>query len=178
MVLLLFASGGSNYELWAALVIIPATIGAVVQYIVFRYNLGEDELVIRDGVFTRTERHIAYARIQNIDIVQNPLHRMLAVALVRIETASGDRPEAVIRVLSLDKIDEMRTHVFADRRGTARTAHELSDPPAAKVLLQLSGRELGKLGRSSAIRVSWSSPPSWACCGENGGATLDHSAAG
>ena len=145
LVLLLFASGGSNYELWAALVIIPATAGAVVQYIVFRYDLGEDELVIRDGVFTRTERHIPYARIQNIDLVQNPLHRMLDVALVRIETASGDRPEAVIRVLSLDSIDEMRAHVFAGRRGTAETAHGPSDPPA-KVLLQLSGRELGKLG--------------------------------
>ena len=146
LVLLLFASGGSNYELWAALVIIPATAGAVVQYIVFRYDLGEDELVILDGVFTRTERHIPYARIQNIDIVQNPLHRMLDVALVRIETASGDRPEAVIRVLSLDKIDEMRARVFADRRGVAEATPGPADLPAAKVLLRLSGRELGKLG--------------------------------
>ena len=146
LVLLLFASGGSNYELWAALVIITATAGAVIQYIVFRYDLGEDELVIRDGVFTRTERHIPYARIQNIDLVQNPLHRMLDVALVRIETASGDRPEAVIRVLSLDKIDEMRARVFADRRDAAETTRDPSDRPAAKMLLQLSGRELGKLG--------------------------------
>ena len=146
LVVLLFASGGSNYELWAALVIIPATAGAVIQYIVFRYDLGEDELVIRDGVFTRTERHIPYARIQNIDLVRNPLHRMLNVALVRIETASGDRPEAVIRVLSLDKVDEMRTRVFADRRGLAEPAHGPSVAPAATVLLQLSGRELGKLG--------------------------------
>ena len=146
LVVLLFASRGSNYELWAALVIIPATAGAVIQYIVFRYDLGEDELVIRDGIFTRTERHIPYARIQNIDLVQNPLHRMLNVALVRIETASGDRPEAVIRVLSLDKIDEMRSRVFADRRGLAERAHGPSVAPAATVLLQLSGRELGKLG--------------------------------
>ena len=146
LVLLLFASGGSNYELWAALVIIPATAGAVIQYIVFRYDLGEDELVIRDGVFTRTERHIPYARIQNIDLVQNPLHRMLDVALVRIETASGDRPEAVIRVLSLDAVDEMRACVFADRRGTGEAAYGASNPPAAKLLLQLSDRELGKLG--------------------------------
>ena len=146
LVVLLFASRGSNYELWAALVIIPATAGAVIQYIVFRYDLGEDELVIRDGIFTRTERHIPYARIQNIDLVQNPLHRMLNVALVRIETASGDRPEAVIRVLPLDKIDEMRSRVFADRRGLAERAHGPSVAPVATVLLQLSGRELGKLG--------------------------------
>ena len=102
--------------------------------------------MIRDGVFTRTERHIPYARIQNIDLVQNPLHRMLDVALVRIETASGDRPEAMIRVLSLDAVNEMRAHVFAGRPGTAHPAQGFSDTPAANVLLQLSARELGKLG--------------------------------
>ena len=71
LILLLFASGGSNYEIVAALVIIPATAGAIIQYRVFRYQLGEDELVIRDGILTRTERHIPYTRIQNIDLVQN-----------------------------------------------------------------------------------------------------------
>ena len=145
LVLLLFASGGSNYELWTALVIIPAAAGAVIQYVVFRYDLGQDELVIRDGIFTRTERHIPYARVQNIDLVQNPLHRILKVALVRIETASGDRPEAVIRVLSLDAVDEMRRYVFTDRPGTAEIVGR-SPEAAAKVLLQLSGPELGKLG--------------------------------
>ena len=145
-IVLLFASGGSNYELWAALVIIPATAGAVIRYIVFRYHLTADELVVQDGIFTRTERHIPYSRIQNIDLVQNPLHRMLNVALVRIETASGDRPEAILRVLSVDAVDEMRAQVFAGRRGASETAHGLSDAPGVKVILRLSGRELGKLG--------------------------------
>ena len=146
LILLLFASGGSNYEIVAALVIIPATAGAIIQYRVFRYQLGEDELVIRDGILTRTERHIPYTRIQNIDLVQNLLHRMLDVALVRIETASGDRPEAVIRVLSLDAVDEMRSRVFANRNGTTQNLHTQPDPMKAKVILELSGRELGKLG--------------------------------
>ena len=105
IVLLLFASGGGAYELWAAVFIIPVTLSAVLQYVVFRYRLEEDEIVVRDGILTRTERHIPYARIQNIDLVQNPLHRLLKVALVRVETASGQKPEAVIRVLSLDAVE-------------------------------------------------------------------------
>ena len=145
LIVLLFASGGSNYELVAALVIIPATAGAIIQYRVFRYQLGEEELVIRDGILTRTERHIPYTRIQNIDLVQNLLHRMLDVALVRIETASGDRPEAVIRVLSLDAVNEMRSRVFADRNGTTQNALA-QDPVTTRVILELPGRELGKLG--------------------------------
>jgi putative membrane protein len=138
----LFASGGQAYELWAAVFIIPVTLSAVVRYVVFRYRFEKDELVVRDGILTRTERHIPYARIQNIDLVQNPLHRLLNVALVRVETASGQKPEAVIRVLSLDAVAEMRAHVFEGREDVAPS--EASLP--SDVVLRLPARELAKLG--------------------------------
>ena len=112
---LLVASGGGSYELWGALFIGPVIAAALVQYRVYRYRLAADEMVVRDGILTRTERHIPYERIQNIDLVQNPLHRLCRVALVRVETASGTRPEAVMRVLSLDAVTEMHARVFAGR---------------------------------------------------------------
>ena len=111
--LFLLASGGAGYELWGALFVGPVIAAAVVQYRVYRYRLAADEMIVRDGVLTRTERRIPYRRIQNIDLVQNPLHRLFGVALVRVETASGARPEAVMRVLSLDAAAEMRARVFA-----------------------------------------------------------------
>ena len=144
LLVVLFASGGSSYELWAALFILPVTVGAVVQYVVFRYRLGPDELVVRDGVLTRTERHIPYDRIQNIDLVQNPFHRLMKVALVRVETASGTKPEAVIRVLSLDAINEMRAHVFAGRPGADAEHDTTARRPDA--LLTLSTGEIVRLG--------------------------------
>ena len=112
---LLVASGGGSYELWGGLFIGPVIVAAVVHYRVYRYRLAADEMVVRDGILTRTERHIPYERIQNIDLVQNPLHRLCRVALVRVETASGTRPEAVMRVLSLDAVAEMHARVFAGR---------------------------------------------------------------
>ena len=113
--LLLLASGGGGYELWGALFIGPVVAAAVLQHRVYRYRLAADEIVVRDGLLTRTERRIPYGRIQNIDLVQNPLHRLCGVSLVRIETASGARPEAVMRVLSLDAVAEMHARVFAGR---------------------------------------------------------------
>ena len=146
----LFASGDS-YELWALAFVLPVTVGAVLQYAVFRYRLAADEMVVRDGLLTRTERHIPYARIQNVDLVQNPLHRFLRVALVRVETAGGSRPEAVMRVLSLDAVDEMRAAVFAARREPV-AARPRGDAPAdagAGPLLRLGVGELVKLGTIS-----------------------------
>lgn len=123
-VVLLVASGGGSgsYELWGTLFIGPVIAAALVQYRVYRYRLAADEMVVRDGILTRTERHIPYQRIQNIDLVQNPLHRLCRVALVRVETASGTRPEAVMRVLSLDAVAEMHARVFAGRPAAADAA--------------------------------------------------------
>jgi putative membrane protein len=110
--LLLFASQGFGFELWALLFLIPATAVALVQIVIFRYWLAPGELVIRDGLLTRKERHIPYGRIQNVDLVQNPFHRALGVAEVRLETGSGGKAEAVIRVLSLEAVEELRRRVM------------------------------------------------------------------
>ncbi len=115
LLLLVASGGGAGYELWGALFVGPVVAAAVLQHRVYRYRLAADEIVVRDGLLTRTERRIPYGRIQNVDLVQNPLHRLCGVALVRIETASGARPEAVMRVLSLDAVAEMHARVFAGR---------------------------------------------------------------
>ncbi len=124
---------------------LPSIASSVAKYLSFRYWLGPDEMVIREGILRRNERHIPYARIQNIDLIQNPLHRRFKVAVVRIETASGGRPEAVISVLTLPVIEDMRARVFRDRSATAGADTAGGDRP----LLQLPTRELAIFGAIS-----------------------------
>lgn len=149
-------SGGSTgwgWEIWAMLLIVPYAIVALGQCLAFRYRFDERELVIRSGLFFRNERHIPYARIQNIDAVQNILHRLLHVAEVRVETGGGSEIEASIQVLPLAGFEEMRAHVFAQTRtppsgraengeGPADGSTDVPGLPAAQVLLQLPVREL------------------------------------
>ena len=161
-VFVLFASGGETYELWAAVFIVPIAAQALLHYAVFRYRLTGEDLIVRDGLLTRSERHIPYARIQNIDIVQNPLHRLMRVALVRVETASGTRPEAVIRVLSLEAVDAMRAEIFAGRAADA--TDDAGHRPVDDELVSLPSSELARLGVvsnkglvvvSAALGVLW-----------------------
>jgi len=116
---LLFVSRGQGYELWLAVMFVPAGIASIVSYLSYRYRLGEDELVIRQGIVTRNERHVPYGRIQNIDLVQNLLQRWLGVAEARFETAGGEEPEAVMRVLSLAELASVRECVFREARPIA-----------------------------------------------------------
>lgn len=144
IVVLYWGLRGERGELWIMLLFIPAVAVALFRYWSYRYRFDRDELVVRQGIVFRSERHIPYARIQNIDLVQNPLHRLFRVAEVRLETAGGQKPEAVMRVLSLDAVQRVRAHVFADVPGRDPTAEAAPESAASegKLLHTMGGREV------------------------------------
>jgi putative membrane protein len=128
---------GPNVDGWMMLFLIPAAVAAVVQYLSFRLRYEGDELVIRSGIVFRNERHIPYARIQNLDAVQNVFHRLLRVIEVRVQTGAGAEPEATISVLPASALDEMRRRVFA-RDAAPQAAPRVEE----RVLLQMPLGEL------------------------------------
>lgn len=136
--------GNDWWEPWMMLFILPSAAFAVVRYLTYRYRYEASELVLRTGLLFRKERHIPYARIQNIDATQNVLHRVLRVVEIRIETGSGQSAEATMSVLPLAALAEMRQRVFAERSVTTEDA-AVEQPAAAepvRPLLSLNLREL------------------------------------
>ncbi len=91
---------------------------SISKFLTLRFRLAGGELQVLDGIFFRSNRTVPVNRIQNIDLVQNVLHRILGVAEVRIETASGKEPEAVLQVLSLADVERLRASVFEQARGS------------------------------------------------------------
>lgn len=144
----LFAARGSSVQGWIMLFFLPAVVAALVRFWTYRYRFEVEELIIREGIVTRNERHVPYARIQNIDLVQNVLHRLLGVAEVRVQTAGGEKPEATMRVLSLEAVEHMRSRVFAVRgEGTAAREISSAEPaepaePAARRLHTMGWRDV------------------------------------
>ena len=105
----------ANWQFWILLFMIPATMAALARYFTFRLRYEGNELVISSGILFRNERHVPYARIQNLDAVRNIVHRLFGVAEVRVETGGGKTPEATISVLHETVFEEMRRRVFAGR---------------------------------------------------------------
>jgi putative membrane protein len=132
-----------NWEFWLMLLMIPSGVAAIVRYLSYRIRYEGTELVIRSGIIFRNERHVPYARIQNLDAVQNLFHRALGVVEVRVETGGGREPEARISVLPAAAFEEMRRRVF-EGRGQApvvpdaiESAATSAPPAAARSLLHL-----------------------------------------
>lgn len=142
-------SKGWGWEIWMLPLLIPSVAAAVLRYVSFHYRYEPGEMVIRSGILFRNERHVPYARIQNLDAVQNVVHRLFGVVEVRVETGSGTEPEARMRVLPLSALEEMRAHVFGARERSdagAPGAAEASPAPAVRTLLHLAPRELAICG--------------------------------
>lgn len=145
----------------ATLFLVPAILGAVVRFFTFSYRLDDEDMVIREGLLTKQVRSVPYSRIQNVDLVQSLIHRWMGVAVVRLETASGGKPEAVIHVLTLQAIRDMRQAIASGKGkkapapespGATEPASAVTDDPsepAGRLLLRLKLRRLALLGLMS-----------------------------
>ncbi len=134
-----------HLELVLLVFIVPVLVFAFVRQKVYNYRFTEGELVVRDGLLTRNVRHIPFERIHNVALVRNPFHRLLGVTTARIETAAGGKPEALLRVLSLEAAEELRFHTLGEGRKPIATDAP-TEAPADTLLLKVPDQELVRLG--------------------------------
>lgn len=109
-----------------------ALIGAVVLLVIlvvslflywrrFSFRVGSDEIRIDSGILNRTHRSIPFDRVQDVDITQGPVSRLLGIAKVKFETggsAAAKGEDGVLPAISLARAEELRDQV-RQRRGTA-----------------------------------------------------------
>lgn len=113
---LLGAARGDSFWIYISLIFLgPALLYSVFRYATLSFRISHGQLVIKQGLIFRNVRSVPVERIQNIDFVQNLLHRAFGVAEVRVETAAGSEPEATLRVLSLEQVERLRSEVFESR---------------------------------------------------------------
>lgn len=136
-----------------------AILFAVIRYFTFRYQVIGNELHVEQGLVFRQQKAIPLDRIQNVDSVQNIFHRMFKVAEVRIETASGSEPEATMRVLGLQQLQQLRSslhHAIADvavgnldKDSAVIAKSPMQELKAGELVLAISSKQLLQLGLMS-----------------------------
>ena len=156
-IVVLFTAGvsGGDWQVWTMAGIIPLAGFALIRSLSYRYRLDEAELVVRTGFIFRNERHIPYARIQNVEVIQNVFHRLLGVAEVKIETGATNEDEARLQVVTVGAHQEIRDRVFAHR--TAEVEVEAPAAAASATILALPARELllsGLIANRSAVVIA------------------------
>jgi len=78
------------------------------RYRFWSWRLGEDDLAIRQGVIYRSERFIARARIQHVDVASGVISRMLNIVSVSVFVGGKLAAAAVIPGVRPGEAEELR----------------------------------------------------------------------
>mgnify|MGYP000288951349 CR=1 FL=1 len=168
--LVVFGSGGigalfqSGRTLLAIGVVLAIVLGAlallgyfVAAYRRFEYELTPDTFDIRSGVFSRRKREIPLRRIQNVDISQNVVQRILGIAEVGLETAGGGQTEAQLRYVGVDHAEALQSEISRLSRAADAAAGEstATDEERFETIFSMTERELGILALISVdLRIA------------------------
>lgn len=151
-------------EVGIALVPLGAVAGAVygvARYLAFAYEVDATTLTIRSGVFRRRAREIPLERVQNVDVEESFLQRLLGLAVVRFETAGGGSTEGTLSLVSVDEAEVLQGELRRRKREAHGTAGGGADGLAAAeaeptLLYELSPRGLALL---AAVSFRWGTIP-------------------
>lgn len=89
-------------------------IGIFLSWLRFSYTIGDGEIRIDSGVFSRKHRVIPFDRVQDVNIEQGLIARALGLAKVRLETggsASAGAEEGELNAISLAEADSLRDEI-------------------------------------------------------------------
>src|SRR6266545_2660244 len=136
-------------ELWLLLLAASVMVAVVVAELLRRtYALDSSAMRIEEGVLARRRRLLPFDRIQQVDLVRKPLHRLLGVATLRVETAGGSGgSEADLEVIALAAAVQAPA-------GTAAGMEPTPARPAERVLVRLSPGQVALAGLTSMRGVA------------------------
>lgn len=111
-------SAAGRIGLLAALIVGPLAILAFIlgkinaQWRNWRYEVREYDIMLRWGVFWRTERNIPRDRVQHVDINSGPLDRRFGLVQVSLHTAGSPAAVGVIPGLTEQQADDLKEMIL------------------------------------------------------------------
>ncbi|MEC8380672.1 MAG: PH domain-containing protein [Myxococcota bacterium] len=166
LLLALFFSTGNSVEASINFVIILAFFGmtllrTLTHFLTLRYRIHESQLEVKEGLVFQKFRSLSPNRIQNTEVVQNPLHKLMGLVELRIETA-GSSSDGLISAITRDTADALISELqVLSKADTTETDEPTKDAPVTKpdfesglleaVLFGLSKRTAGTIAVLSIV---------------------------
>ena len=141
----LIVSGKWGTALFAMLALLLfMAIGVFLYWRRFEFRVGANEIRVDSGIISRTHRSIPFDRIQDVDITQGPIARLLGLARVKFETgASGGEEEGALQAIRLERAEQLRDLVRARRaKPVAVDAEPVMHEAEAEPIYRMSLRRL------------------------------------
>jgi putative membrane protein len=114
----------------------------------FRYRLGDGDIRVERGLFSKTARSVPYERIQDVSLEQTLVPRLFGMVDVKFETGAGGKDEVRIRYVTAAEAEALRETVRARKAGdaVAPDAPALPAEEAGHTLFAMDAKRLTTFG--------------------------------
>lgn len=136
----------SRYEYMAIGFLVITIVTALLRFLYFRFYLEENKLIIRKGWIHKETQVIPLEKIQTVNIEQGPLHQLLRIVKLSIDTAGTQNAEATIDSLHQSMAIALRERLLSESQKVEATE---SKAGSGEVILKLNGADLGRLSISA-----------------------------
>ncbi|MEV0620696.1 PH domain-containing protein [Nonomuraea sp. NPDC050404] len=95
---------------YAAVGVFAAVVFAIIRWATFTYVIVGDSLETRRSLISRSVRTIPLERIRGVDLSTPPMHRLLGLTVLKIDTgAGGGEEEAKLAGISLEEAERLKS---------------------------------------------------------------------
>jgi putative membrane protein len=115
----------------------------------FRYRVGDDDIRVERGLFSRTARSVPYERIQDVSLEQKLVPRLFGMVDVKFETGAGGKDEVRIRYVAAAEAEALRETVRAQQSGEAAAPAQPAALPVeepSRTLFEMDLKRLATFG--------------------------------
>jgi len=148
---LIFATEGSllsrvGFAVALALAILTAV--SVLSYWFFRYRITDDSILIREGIFRKTQLDIKFDRIQAINTRQNVIYRQFGLVTMVFDTAGSARQEGNLPAVPTALAETLRERIRHRGISDELSAADTVEPAVSRPLLSLNNADMVRIGLS------------------------------
>lgn len=100
-------------------------------------ELTSKKLIVRKGIFTRTENTVPLDKITDMALIQGPLMRFFNIHKLTIETAGQSGAGALINLQGVEDVEQFRAQVLAQKSALTEQVVQESMPMPDETLMCL-----------------------------------------
>ncbi|MGY3053420.1 putative membrane protein [Pedobacter sp. UYEF25] len=135
------------------IILIISLVFAYFSYLRFTFYLNEinREFVVEKGIFNRDNLVIPIEKIQQVNITQDILQKIIGVYGLKIDTASANGEEVHIRAITEYAAISLKDHLLVAKKkvGAEQTIAAIENLVQSKPLVEISNATLLKVGLTS-----------------------------
>jgi putative membrane protein len=145
--------GGSGLLIGLMVGLAATLIGTGFSYARWRrltFTIGEADIRVESGIFSRAARSVPYERIQDVSLEAKPLPRLFGLVAVKFETGAGGGDDLALAYLTAAEGEELRQLVRERREEEAPAAPADSAAPTT-VAADADGAVLFRMGPARLV---------------------------